>query len=99
MDFVNDRLGSGSEEDDDERSGDDNQKIDPNRPCVIRSKGFFWLASRPQEMMLWSQAGGLFQLSPGGGWWADTPREFWPEDEESVAQIKADWVEPDGDRR
>ena len=86
---------------------------DYDRPYVIRSKGFFWLASRTDEMMLWyvhctyictyvhgcnpvmlsyhdnffclvyllhsfilrgfrSQAGGLFQLSPGGKWWIGT---------------------------
>ena len=26
---------------------------------MVRSKGFFWIASRPAEMMLWSQAGDL----------------------------------------
>lgn len=29
-----------------------------NYPRVLRSKGFFWLASRPTEMLIWSQAGG-----------------------------------------
>ena len=55
MDFINNHLGQG----DDEESA----------PKVLRSKGFFWLASRPSDMMIWSQAGGLFQISPGGLWW------------------------------
>ena len=45
---------------------------------VLRSKGFFWLASRSMDMMIWSQAGGLFHLTNGGAWWADTPRSEWP---------------------
>lgn len=45
---------------------------------IIRSKGFFWLASRPMDTMIWSQAGGLFHLTSGGPWWADTPSEQWP---------------------
>lgn len=67
---------------------------------VVRSKGFFWLASRPQEQMVWSQAGGLFQLSPGGVWWADTPSEEWPpEGSPDLAQVVSDSVEGCGDRR
>jgi G3E family GTPase len=45
---------------------------------VLRSKGFFWLASRPRDTMIWSQAGGLFHLTNGGAWWADTPKSEWP---------------------
>ena len=45
---------------------------------VLRSKGFFWLASRPKDTMIWSQAGGLFHLTNGGAWWADTPKSEWP---------------------
>ena len=63
---------------------------------VLRSKGFFWLATRPEYMMVWSQAGGLFQLSGGGVWWVDTPKEFWPSEPELVQDIKLDWHE-DGD--
>ena len=41
-------------------------------PRILRSKGFFWLASRPTDMLIWSQAGGLFQLSSGGTWLVDS---------------------------
>ncbi len=37
-------------------------------PGVIRSKGFFWLASRPRLVGLWSQAGGSCQVEPAGYW-------------------------------
>mmetsp|Transcript_16672 Transcript_16672/g.56633 ORF Transcript_16672/g.56633 Transcript_16672/m.56633 type:complete len:200 (-) Transcript_16672:80-679(-) len=38
---------------------------------VTRSGGFFWLASQPRTMMLWSQAGSLLQVQPMGEWTAD----------------------------
>jgi len=94
MAFITDKLGHDDEDEEEAGAG-----AGDDRPCVVRSKGFFWIASRPAEMMLWSQAGGLFQLSPGGRWWVDTPREVWPTDEESVRQIEADWQGEQGDRR
>ena len=67
---------------------------------ILRSKGFFWLASRPEENLVWSQAGGLFQITPGGYWWADTPKEMWPTDEQDVGAIMGShWDEVQGDRR
>ena len=35
---------------------------------IIRSKGFFWLASRPEDAMLWSQAGGSLRYETAGSW-------------------------------
>ena len=37
--------------------------------------------------------------SAGGMWWADTPEELWPQDEESQLQIRSDWLGDYGDRR
>lgn len=37
---------------------------------VIRSKGLFWLASRPAAALNWSQAGGSLRADPVGSWWA-----------------------------
>lgn len=37
---------------------------------IIRSKGLFWLASRPDEAMNWSQAGGSLKAEGAGVWWA-----------------------------
>jgi G3E family GTPase len=37
---------------------------------VIRSKGVFWLASRPDHALLWSQAGGSLRSEVYGKWWA-----------------------------
>jgi G3E family GTPase len=66
---------------------------------LLRSKGFFWLASRPDEVGVWSQAGGIMRHSGGGRWLAAVPRELWPDDNAIRAEVLADWIEPYGDRR
>lgn len=40
---------------------------------VIRSKGLFWLASRPDQALIWSTAGGSTKIDPAGVWWASMP--------------------------
>ena len=66
---------------------------------VVRSKGFFWLATRPRFVGLWSQAGGACEYRAGGVWWAAVPRAEWPVDEEIEKDIHRNWREPFGDRR
>ncbi len=66
---------------------------------MIRSKGFFWLASRGEMVGLWSQAGGACRHGPAGRWWADSPREEWPEDPVRRAEIEASMERGFGDRR
>ena len=66
---------------------------------LIRSKGFFWLASRPQFAGQWSQAGGMARYGFGGMFWKAVPRQNWPTDEEYLASIESQWVEPFGDMR
>ncbi|MCU0654735.1 MAG: zinc metallochaperone GTPase ZigA [Polyangiaceae bacterium] len=66
---------------------------------VLRSKGFFWLASRMEVTGIWSHAGGSASYEAGGLWYAALPRDEWPEDEENLSQIRKDWQEPWGDRR
>ncbi len=70
-------------------------------PCgkLIRSKGYFWLASRPQFAGQWSQAGGIARHGFAGMFWRAVPDSRWPEDEESLNIIKQHWVEPFGDMR
>ncbi len=68
-------------------------------PGVIRSKGHFWLASRPEFCASWSQAGAITRTELAGFWWAATPNEYWPEDEEQLNTIKARWQAPHGDRQ
>lgn len=66
---------------------------------LIRSKGYFWLASRPQFAGYWSQAGGAAQFGFAGMFWSAVPKEDWPEDEQSLSLIKENWQEPYGDMR
>ena len=66
---------------------------------LIRSKGFFWLATRPEYAGQWSQAGGIARYGFAGLFWKAVPEKDWPEDEESLASIKNQWVEPFGDMR
>jgi G3E family GTPase len=72
---------------------------------VLRSKGFFWLATRNDVAGSLSQAGGACRHGPAGMWWAAQPRSEWPHgDDELAAEITADWHgDPDdlsvGDRR
>jgi len=63
---------------------------------VLRAKGFFWIASRPDWMALWSQAGAIGNIEPMGLWYAALPRDSWPPDE--VAEIEARFAPPYGDR-
>ena len=67
-------------------------------PGVIRSKGYFWLASRPEWVASMSGAGRLMDSEPVGFWWAAVPADRWPQDTHTRAQIKAGWSEPYGDR-
>ncbi|WP_050460851.1 zinc metallochaperone GTPase ZigA [Herbaspirillum autotrophicum] len=66
---------------------------------VIRSKGFFWLASRPTEAGSWSQAGAVCRHGLAGKWWAAVPREEWPEDAETTEFIMQNWDLHVGDAR
>ncbi len=66
---------------------------------LLRSKGFFWLASKPQEAGSWSQAGGLMRHGFAGRWWRFVPKAHWPQDAESTASILAHWQPHSGDCR
>ncbi|MEZ7944329.1 MAG: zinc metallochaperone GTPase ZigA [Halioglobus sp.] len=66
---------------------------------LIRSKGYFWLASRPEFAGQWSQAGGMARYGFAGMFWKAVPRERWPEDEDYLASIEKSWQEPFGDMR
>lgn len=41
---------------------------------IIRSKGLFWLASRPADALNWGQAGGSLRTETAGSWWAAIER-------------------------
>ena len=66
---------------------------------LIRSKGYFWLATRPEFAGEWSQAGGIARYGFAGMFWKSVPKEHWPEDEDYLASIEEQWEEPFGDMR
>ncbi|RDE10418.1 zinc metallochaperone GTPase ZigA [Pelagibacterium lacus] len=52
--------------------------IDRSWPGVVRSKGFFWLATRPDMAAELSQAGALVRTQKRGTWWSAVPESRWP---------------------
>lgn len=66
---------------------------------VVRSKGFFWLATRYILRGEWSSAGSMLTLSAGTPWFGAMAKEFWPQDAETVASIKVDFEGVHEDRR
>jgi G3E family GTPase len=62
-----------------------------NWPGVLRTKGFFWLATRNDVTGLLSQAGGVCRHGPAGLWWAAQPREHWPDDAAFQQEIATQW--------
>ncbi|WP_432218122.1 zinc metallochaperone GTPase ZigA [Pseudomonas kribbensis] len=66
---------------------------------LLRSKGFFWLASKPTDAGSWSQAGGLMRHGFAGRWWRFVPKDQWPQDQESTAAIMENWTVSVGDCR
>ncbi|MCS6870349.1 MAG: zinc metallochaperone GTPase ZigA [Anaerolineae bacterium] len=66
---------------------------------VLRSKGFFWLATRHNTVGVWSQAGQVITTESGGTWWAATPRSEYPEAPELLEAIESLMDGEFGDRR
>jgi G3E family GTPase len=66
---------------------------------VVRSKGYFWLATKMDIVCYWSQAGRIINYQPAGMWGAAVPEANWPDDEEVRREILESWREPWGDRR
>lgn len=54
--------------------------INSDWPGVIRAKGFFWLATRPNHVGEISQAGALVKTGKMGLWWSSVPKARWPDD-------------------
>ncbi len=69
---------------------------------IIRSKGIFWLASRPDKALMWSQAGGSLKAEVYGRWWAAVPfreRALNPAYMENQQIIMQSWDKVYGDRK
>ena len=68
-------------------------------PGVIRAKGHFWLATRPDWVGEFSLAGAMAQTRPLGRWWAAVPPERWPGDADHQARMRRNWDPAFADRR
>ena len=73
--------------------------LNADLPGVIRAKGHFWIATRPDWVAEFSLAGALSSVNPLGNWWASVPIERWPSEKHAQAYLAAHWQEPWGDRR
>jgi G3E family GTPase len=68
-------------------------------PGVIRAKGFFWLATRPDHVGELHQAGPLVRIGRRGLWWGSVPKSRWPDHPEWRASM-ARYLDPTwADRR
>ncbi|TAG74874.1 MAG: GTP-binding protein [Runella slithyformis] len=77
--------------------------ISENWPAgIIRSKGLFWLASRPDAALNWSQAGGSLRAESAGVWWASmgfAERIRYQSFADNQKEIEARWDKQFGDRQ
>jgi len=65
---------------------------------VLRSKGFLWLATRPDIQAIWHHAGAAVTLEPSASWMAATPRDQWELEAEELADLEDRWDPLLGDR-
>ncbi len=66
---------------------------------LVRSKGYFWLASRYDQAGSWSQAGGIMNHGFAGLFWSAVGEESWPDHPEHRQAIESKCEAPYGDRR
>lgn len=66
---------------------------------VIRTKGHFWIATRPQWVGELSHAGAVVRTEGLGFWWANVPPLQWPNDPYWRQTLKRHWSDVYGDRR
>ncbi|MEY2564480.1 MAG: hypothetical protein QOH88_2673 [Verrucomicrobiota bacterium] len=64
---------------------------------VFRAKGFFWLATRNDQVGGLNLAGSEYQVTPAGNWWA--ARDEHVREAEMPERTRTEWKEPFGDRR
>ena len=76
--------------------------LNENYPAeIIRAKGLFWLASRPDDALSFSQAGGSSRMEKAGFWWCTMPmkeRLNYPSFVANQTYIESKWSKQWGDR-
>ncbi|WP_236979125.1 GTP-binding protein [Membranihabitans maritimus] len=69
---------------------------------IIRSKGLFWVSSRPDQALVWSQAGGSLRADSAGLWWGSMQmdeRMKYPVFLQNRERIEENWDSTFGDRK
>ena len=69
---------------------------------IIRSKGLFWIASRANQALVWSSAGGSVKTDSAGVWWDSMPfseRINYANFVNNQQMIESDWCSDFGDRK
>ncbi|MEM9339932.1 MAG: GTP-binding protein [Bacteroidota bacterium] len=70
--------------------------------AIIRSKGIFWMASRPEQALVWGQAGQSVRADSAGVWWSSMPigaRKKYEAFTENQQRIMSGWDKKFGDRK
>ncbi len=68
-------------------------------PGLLRAKGFFWVAERPDEMGFLSIAGGVVRWDFPSYWWSAMIENGKAQRGELPEVLETLWIEPTGDRR
>ena len=68
-------------------------------PGVVRAKGWFWVASRPNHIAAFQLAGGTRESHVAGPWWAAVPPDRLPDDPGLREHLESVWDPTWGDRR
>lgn len=66
---------------------------------VVRAKGHFWLATRPDWVGELAVAGAQTMTARMGRWWASIPKNQWPDDDRFEQFVAGHWDPIWGDRR
>ncbi|WP_448663429.1 GTP-binding protein [Sphingomonas sp. CJ20] len=66
---------------------------------VVRAKGHFWLATRPDWVGELAVAGSQTMTSRMGRWWGSIPKNQWPDDDRFERFVAGHWDMVWGDRR
>ncbi|PSK99997.1 G3E family GTPase [Murinocardiopsis flavida] len=65
----------------------------------LRSRGRFWIAGRPDTLLVWDAGGGALAIGAGGPWLASLPDAAWEMVSDARrASARVDWHPDTGDR-
>ena len=68
-------------------------------PGVLRTKGYFWISTRPEFAGELSQAGAFVRHECMGQWWDAVSEDQWPTGEDFARLVQKYWHKDYGDRR